>query len=209
MNKRADIAHKRLNELLEFRERALKAIRRTLCPTAGPIMSGDSDAVQRLAAKIADAEQQQERMRAVNNAHKRFLKDPASLDGCDLPEKWKETIRNYKPQYSWEPHPIAPFELTNNSANIRRMKERLAQISALKAEPANEAQGEIARFEDCPSENRVRLFFPGKPTEEVRSRLKSSGFRWSPTIGAWQAYRNWNTITTAKREAGLPMQEAA
>src|SRR5688572_15035589 len=45
MNKRADVAHKRLTELCEFRQRALDAITKTLCPSLRPIMSGDSDAV--------------------------------------------------------------------------------------------------------------------------------------------------------------------
>ena len=103
------------------------------------------------------------------------------------------------------------FKLSNNGANIRRMKKRLESISRNQATPATEMQGEIARVEDCPADNRVRLFFPGKPSQEVRSRLKSSGFRWSPTIGAWQAYRNSRSMETAKREAGIsePQQEAA
>jgi hypothetical protein len=32
----------------------------------------------------------------------------------------------------------------------------------------------------------VQLIFPGKPSDEIRARLKSNGFRWSPTAGAWQ-----------------------
>lgn len=201
--KRNNIAHKRLNEMVEFRERALKAIRRTLCPSLRPIMSGDSDAVERLTAEIAEAETQQERMKLVNTAHKRFLKDPASLDACDLPDKWKEKIRNYKSQYSWEPHPFAPFELTNNGANIRRMRARLEQLTKAKATRGFEAHGEKARLEDCPAENRVRLFYPGKPDEATRSRLKSAGFRWSPTIGCWQAYRHQHTYEIAQRESGV------
>jgi len=31
-----------------------------------------------------------------------------------------------------------------------------------------------------------------------RTKLKQSGFRWSPSIGAWQAYRNHNSMTTAQ-----------
>lgn len=203
MEKRNDIAHRRLSEMLEFRERARKAIWRTLRPELRPIMAGDSDACEALRAKIEKAEAFHAQMLAVNKAHKAFLKDPASLDTCGLSDELKDQIRRYKPQYSWEPHPIAPFEFQNHSANIRRMKERLEQISKAKATPASEAQGTAARIEDCPGENRVRLFFPGKPDKEVRDRLKSAGFRWSPTIGAWQAYRNHRSMEVAKKEAGL------
>lgn len=201
MQKRADIAHKRLNEMLEFRKRALAAIKKAMFPELAPIMAGDSDACSRLAEKIAQAEALQAQMKAVNTVHKRFLKDPASLDTCGLPDEWKDKIRRYVPRYSWEPHPIAPFEFTNNSANIRRMKERLASISRNQALPdtAQESEnGNGIRLEDCPAENRVRLFFPGKPEAEVRTRLKSSGFRWSPTIGCWQAYRNAHSMAVAK-----------
>lgn len=208
MNKRADIAHRRLNEFLDFRKRALEAIRRTLCPELRPIMAGDADAVDRLRAEIAEAEAYHAQLLGVNKAHKAFLKDPASLDRSPLPEKQKQLIRNYKPEYSWEPHPIPPYRFTNNGANIRRMKQRLETITAAKAAPQVEAEGTNARFEDCPPDNRVRLFFPGKPSAEVRTRLKSGGFRWSPTIGAWQAYRHDHTIELAKREAGLTTEPA-
>lgn len=205
--KRNNIAHKRLTEFLEFRERALKAMRRTLCPSAAPIMAGDADAVERLAAKLAEAEQDHANMKLVNAAHKAFLKDPASLDTSALPDKWRAVVRAYKPVYSWEPHPIAPYQLTNSNANIRRMRERLEALQAAKQAPAGEVQGTLARVEDVPAENRVRLFFPGKPDDATRARLKAGGFRWSPTLGCWQAYRHQHTRVMALREAGFGKQE--
>lgn len=204
MQKRADIAHKRLNEFIEFRKRALEAIRRAIHPEWRPIMAGDSNAVERLREKIAEAEQMQEQMKAVNAAHKAFLKNPASLDESGLPDRLKETVRRYVPEYSWEPHPIAPYELTNNGANIRRMKERLEQITRARSTPETKSAGSNADFEDCPAENRVRLRFPGKPAVEIRDQLKRSGFRWAPTLGVWQAYRNWNTLKIAREIAGIP-----
>jgi len=201
MNKRADIAHKRLNELIEFQARARKAVIRKLRPDLAPIMSGDGDAVQRLTAELESLKATQANMKAVNAAHKRYLKDAASLDAADFSDAMKKRIRDYKPQYSWEPHPFAPFEITNNGANIRRVEKRLESLSAAKAAPVETVEGSAARLEDDPPANRVRLFFPGKPDVEVRSKLKSCGFRWSPTIGAWQAYRNDRTLTVAQQVA--------
>lgn len=37
-------------------------------------------------------------------------------------------------------------------------------------------------------ENRLQLKFDGKPPEKVREYLKSRGFRWAPSKGAWQRH---------------------
>lgn len=195
--------HNRLTELIEFRKRALEAIRKKLCPELRPIMSGDADAIGRLQEKIAEAERMQNRMKRINSIHKKYLKNPASLDKeTDLAEKDKQLIRSYIPQYSWEPHPFPPYAMTNNNANIRRMKERLEQLEKAKATPETETQGKNARIEDSPTDNRVRLFFPGKPDESVRNKMKSSGFRWTPSLGCWQAYRSHRSLELAKEIAG-------
>lgn len=197
--KRNDIEHKRMGELIHFRERALRAINRNLRPDLAPIMAGDADAIERLQDKLASLERRQLRMKAINAAHKAFQKKPDSLLDADLSEQEKDMIRAYKPAYSWEPHPFAPFQLTNNGATIRQTKARIEQLTKAKATPAKsfECAGDI-RVDDCPADNRVRVFFPGKPAADVRSKLKSCGFRWSPTIGAWQAYRNHNAMQCAQ-----------
>lgn len=196
--KRSNVEHKRMGECIAFRESALKAAIRNLRPDLRPIMAGDDNAVTRLQAEIDKAEAMQARMKAINAAHKKFQKDPAILDVLDLSDDDRRIIRNYKPAYSWEPHPFAPYELSNLSANIRRMKERFTQISTAKATPATEMQGDGVRIEDCPADNRIRLFFEGKPEAEIRDKLKRGGFRWAPSIGAWQAYRNHNAMNLAK-----------
>jgi hypothetical protein len=193
-----DTAHKRLQELIDFRDRALSAIRKRLCPESGPIMSGDADAAKRLAEQIADAEALQDRMKRVNAVHKRYLKRPESLETADLSDADKHLVRSYKPAYSWEPHPFPPYRLKNNNANIRRMKHRLAQVERAQATPETVSEAAGIRVEDCPPDNRVRLFFPGKPSADVRSDLKKHGFRWAPSLGCWQAYRNPRSLAKAQ-----------
>lgn len=209
MEKRNAVERRRGDELVEFRERALKAIRKALCPELAPIMSGDSDAVSRLKEKIAKAEAEQEEMKKINRVYDAFVKNPASLDASDLSDKWKTLVRTWKPTYSFDRHPFAPYMLSNNSANIRRMKERLEKIERAKATPESEAQGDAARLEDSPADNRVRLFFPGKPDAGVRENLKRNGFRWTPSLGCWQAYRNHNSLLVAKSAAGIGQHKCA
>ena len=205
MNKRADIAHKRLNELIDFRARAKAAIKRTLRPDLAPIYASDSNALERLEAKISHAEALQKRMKQSNETIRRHKKEGKEAQIAAL------MVLGYSAgmaQKLLEPDFVgrigfADYQLTNNGANIRRMKQRVEHVTRLHATPGSEKEGTNARLEDCPAENRIRLWFAGKPSEEVRTDLKSNGFRWTPTVGCWQAYRNVGAYQTAKRIAGI------
>lgn len=202
MQKRNAVVDNRMKDLIDFRERGLKAAIRNLRPDLRPIMSGDADAIQRLTAELEQLEAKQARMKFINNAFAKFKKDPEILDVLDLSDAERKMIREYVPRYSWEPRPFAPYELTNNGASIRRVKERIEQLSRAKATPDTKIEGEGVRLEDCPAENRIRLFFDGKPDADIRAKLKSNGFRWAPTLGAWQAYRNPNSMRVAQSMVG-------
>lgn len=45
------------------------------------------------------------------------------------------------------------------------------------------------------------LIFPDKPNSGVRTELKKNGFRWAPSIGAWQSYRSTRANEAAQRIA--------
>lgn len=208
-----DVATKRRNEFLAWRERALKAIRRTLQPELAPIMSGDQDAPDRIRARIDNLEREHERLKTIARlwrqlgrpeaddveAWQKIADDPALMMNVnDLRE-----LRRHMRTDPMKRGPVPGYMLQNNGANIRRLKERLEQITTAQATPETTSQGTAARVEDSPADNRVRLFFPGKPPAEVRERLKRSGFRWAPSLGCWQAYRNPGTIRTAAEVAGV------
>ena len=206
--KRGATADKRTEDVVGFRERALAAITKALRPELRPVMSGDEDAVERLEAKIAKAEAFQEQAKALNVVIRKHAKAGPDAQVKAIMETFKfseETARKaIAPDFCGRIG-VPAYELQNNNANIRRMKQRLEQISVAKAAPIEQATSvtTAVMFEDNPGENRVRLFFPGKPDANVRTRLKSGGFRWTPSLGCWQAYRNYRTIELAKREAGL------
>lgn len=46
--------------------------------------------------------------------------------------------------------------------------------------------------------DRVQIFFDGKPGQEVIKDLKSSGWNWSPSNGAWQRKNTDNAMISAK-----------
>ena len=47
------------------------------------------------------------------------------------------------------------------------------------------------------ADNRLQIFFDDKPDEETRTALKSNGFRWAPSVSAWQRQLNDNAIYAA------------
>jgi hypothetical protein len=199
MEKRFAVCDNRLNELCDFRQRALTAIRKTLHPELRPIMAGDYDALDRLREKLAEAGTEQATMRAVNSAIRRNAKAGRDAQIAAILEASPD-LGTAAAALLLQPDCLgrigyADYELSNNNANIRRMRVRLELLSRNKAAAPTTLRGESGvLYEDCPVDNRMRLFFPGKPDVAIRDRLKSHGFRWSPSLGCWQAYRNSRSL---------------
>ena len=93
---------------------------------------------------------------------------------------------------------FASYSLTNNNARIKAAEMQLARAKALKELETKEYEiGEVKVCENA-DENRLQLFFDGKPSDEIRATLKRNGFRWSPSNGCWQSYLNRRQIETTK-----------
>lgn len=89
------------------------------------------------------------------------------------------------------------FSLTNCRARLKANEARLAELERRATTEAKETEREDGiRVVDNAADNRLQVFFPGKPDDATRAKLKSSGFRWSPTNGCWQSYLN----STAKEK---------
>lgn len=161
------------------------------------ILSSDADAVEQLRAKIAEAEADQERMKQVNATIKR-KGTVADIVALGFSEEKAATLRNGD---RWGEQGFPSYRLTNNGANIRRMKLRLAQLEAAKAKPAVSRQvgNSGVTVEEDPDAMRLRLRFPGKPAPEMIAELKSYGFRWAPSEGAWQAHLHNRSRWAAER----------
>lgn len=211
---RADNAMRRA---IETSNKAAELEARAASPSTA-ISSDDPDADDKLAAKIARAENEQTFMRAANKvirkASKGFLANGFETSGAAwlaylealraIPEG--ERISDQAAATLLRPDfcgriGFADYQLSNNNANIRRMKLRLAQIESRQAKAeavAAENDGEAVtekvvngvRVVDNYDDNRLQLIFPGKPDSDARATLKRFGFRWSPTAGAWQRQLN-------------------
>ena len=82
------------------------------------------------------------------------------------------------------------YVIAKNNANIRRIKQRLRTVQRSKTDEVGETvTGNGVRIVDNVAANRLELFFPVCPSREIRGELKSNGFRWAKTFGAWQGNR--------------------
>ncbi|CAB4165006.1 hypothetical protein UFOVP822_5 [uncultured Caudovirales phage] len=197
-NKANDVADKRRQETDEFRKKALFAAAKAINPvTSGaPVLSRDADAVKTLQTQLDQLTQSQELMKKMNAAYKKFLKKPDSLAASGLTEKQQALIKDFQanpPERAWSKLPFPPYKLQNQGANIRRIQDRIETLSKLKAMPEKEEKytGGVSISHD-PDDARIRVRFPGKPSPEVIKQIKSRGFIWSPTNGAWQRQLNGN-----------------
>lgn len=78
------------------------------------------------------------------------------------------------------------YLLSNNNANIRRLEERIKSLQATKSKGTKESENQFFKVVENTENMRLQLFFEGKPEQEVREVLKSNGFKWAPSQGAWQ-----------------------
>ena len=82
-------------------------------------------------------------------------------------------------------------------ANIRRVQQRIDDLKNRGEFGGWTFPGGEAKINE--SENRLQLFFEEKPTEDQRRELKSNGFKWAPSQGAWQRQLTKNAIYAAGR----------
>ena len=159
----------------------------------GGIMSDDPNAIEKLKIKLAELEQKQEKMRNVNAYYRKHK----TVIGCeDLTvesAEWLEKAMKEPNTLTDQPYP--KWALTNNSANIRRIKTRIETLEK-EAERAagnpEEITGNGYTLRENSEIGRIQFVFDGKPVASVRDLLKSWGFRWSPREGAWQRMLNDN-----------------
>lgn len=164
------------------------------------IYSDDALAIEKLNAKLQDLEEAHARMKEYN-AYYRKNKTLKGFEGIS-DEKAAELDKAIAE--SWYNAPCAPYQLQNSNAEIKRLKNRIAQIEKLKANAANPIEDKYPHVDGVEVvENaeamRIQLIFDGKPDENTRTLLKSNGFRWSPRYGAWQRQLTANGIYATKR----------
>lgn len=200
--KRGDILHRRMGEWVNFPAEALPRLRRKYNPVMvanRPINSGDPDALERLLDKLAGLERNQELMKACNKAIRQGMSHEDTVSrlqelGLSRQTAEKILIPDYMNRIGFP-----SFSLTNNGAEIRRIKGRIEEVQARAGKETREVNiANGVTVTENREENRLQVFFPGKPAPEIIKLMKYHGFKWAPSWGCWQRQLTGNAIHSFK-----------
>ena len=161
----------------------------------GGISADDPNAVSKLESKLAKLETLQETMKAVNA----YYRKNKTLDGCPhlSPEQIEKLKASMSGSYRANPKPFESYQLSNNNAEIRRLKNRITALTRRKELGYVGWEFDGGRVEANTADNRLQIFFDEKPDKEIREELKGNGFRYAPSTEAWQRQLNDNAIYAA------------
>ena len=160
----------------------------------GGIQSGDPEAVRQLEEKLARLEQDHAAMKAANSYYRKHK----TLDGC--PGLTPELARHVNSFRADGAAPFSGYPMQLSLANIKRTRQRLEEMKAAKsAAPVEQETPTGVVYREDPDAMRVQLVFSGKPDADTRALLKSNGFRWAPSVGAWQRQLTESGKAAARR----------
>ena len=149
------------------------------------IFDDDPDAIEKVEQRITRLEKEHEFMLAVNkicrNGKFNETEKISSIVALGASEESARKI--LAPEYSWQSAGFESWALSNNSANIRRYKERLATLTARRERQAAAENSENGVLIQDRAYGSVSVTFAEKPEYSVISALKSAGFRWCK--GSW------------------------
>jgi hypothetical protein len=175
-------------------------------------MSNISFELQEARTKLAAREKRQQRMKEVNALIRKHKGNNDILTPLLL-EMGEDAQKLLNPRYSYESKGFQGWEITNNGSEIRRLKDRVTMLEGKEqtreqiatTEGAQQPEKTIngVRIVENYEADRVQLFFDGKPAADIRQQLNDNGFKWAPSLMAWQRKLNNAAIYQAERIAKL------
>ena len=90
------------------------------------------------------------------------------------------------------------YELNYISADIRRVKARIAELKSLEQIDFKDITLKNGTVIHNKEKNRIQILFDDIPNEETRTKLKQNGFKWARSDKAWQRLFNTNAIRVVK-----------
>lgn len=179
-------------------EKSKELEKRAAAVGTGGIASDDPEAIDKLREELSSLEAQQALMKAANAALRKSKTPEAriqSLVCLGIPEA--EAQQLIVPRFGTNGG-FPSYKLTNNNANIRRIRLRVEELEKTQNETLPDFECADYSYQECDQEGRVMFTFPGKPEQQVRDALKRSGFKWSPSREAWVRMLNGNGTSAGR-----------
>lgn len=170
----------------------------------GPIDPTDPHAREMLTDRLQRLQSTLDRGKAMNahyRKHKTMKGFPDMTD--ETAAKMDEAISR-APSFAQTPFP--DFELASLRGKIKRTQENLSKLDGLeqhKDDAANTLEFDGGKLFLNMEQNRLQILFDEIPGDEIRSALKSHGFKWSRRNEAWQRQLTRNAIYDAKHILGI------
>lgn len=183
--------NKRLNELVEYHNKAVAGMKKAILDSGKPEQSPLEEAQSRLASLEKYHQLMKDVNKVVKNKKLPNEEKVSKIQELGLTDKQIHEI--LKPDFAGRVG-FADYQLINNLNTIKRLKDRVAELSSKETAKQEQLDGnreEIYHFEGGRVEvnridDRVRIFHEEKPSKEVIANLKRLAFKWSPTNQAWQ-----------------------
>ena len=206
MEKRSNVIRRKEQELLEWRGHRVRAIVRQITAVGHTPLTR----LEEITAKLSACEAKQQHMKAVNAMlRKHRYEDTPALraalepHGVSAPQITAFLTPDFCNRRGYH-----AFEITNNSAQIRRWRAELTseqnRLERSQHQPQTERTVGGVQLEEDNEANRLRLHFPMKPDSHTIANLKRHGWKWSPRCGAWQ-----RILTNDARSSALHVIAAA
>lgn len=156
-----------------------------------PISGADPDAIEKLTKKLERLQEE----------HKEHLK---------ANKKAREEVKAGRASYAYgtfgavttnEGKELPTFFTDNESAEIRRIKDRIESLKKHQEQPNKEATGDGWKMYEDNDAGRICFEFDGKPERETIDLLKHNGFKWAPSMKRWQRQNTDNGRRAAENVA--------
>lgn len=198
--------HKRTEEIHAWREKALRFIKKNFTPkpentiNAGPVENDLAEVTQ----KLEDRKKRHELMKEANRIIREGQDVKAGLSALGLSPKQIQNLLT--PDFDGQTG-YRSYELANNNKEIHRLEGRVKELTG-KLEAAKGKDGKEIPFEGGLvrldySDDRVRIIYNERPEKELITKLKSNGFKWSPSNSAWQRQLTANALYTTSYLVGV------
>lgn len=161
---------------------------------AGAKMDKAMEASTKLEKQLEQLTAHQEQMKAANKAIRMKNQEKGNLKLKELGYSDKEIEVLRTPNFLGHLG-YSNYELTNNNANIRRIKRRIEELKELSEMKVETETNSLYEF--FMDDGRLQFSFDEKPSGEIRDILKSYGFKWSPSRSTWVRQANRNGFWSA------------